>query len=87
MARADDESPREAGMKRHGGQLRVQDAMTRSVIVVGIVSRADLLSAFMRSDEEVAAEVRSIVHRVLATDLREIRIQPRGEDTGPQVDV
>lgn len=58
---------RDAGVKR----LPVVDTAGR---LVGIVSRADLLSAFVRTDEQIAEQVRSIVHKVLATDLREVDI-------------
>jgi CBS domain-containing protein len=51
---------REAGVKR----LPIVDDDHH---VVGIVSRVDLLSAFIRSDEKIAAQVRSIVHKVLAS--------------------
>jgi hypothetical protein len=39
---------------------------------VGIVSRVDLLSAFIRTDEQIAVQVRSVASKVLATDLRSI---------------
>lgn len=45
--------------------------------VVGIVSRVDLLGAFIRSDEQIAEEVRSILDRVLATDLRDVEVDVR----------
>jgi CBS domain-containing protein len=59
---------RDAGVKR----LPVVDASGR---LVGIVSRADLLSAFVRTDEQIAEQVRSIIHKVLATDLRDVTIE------------
>jgi CBS domain-containing protein len=59
---------REAGVKR----LPVIDQDGR---LVGIVSRVDLLSAFIRSDEEIAGEVRSVASKILATDLRAIDVE------------
>lgn len=62
---------RDAGVKR----LPVVDDRDQ---VVGIVSRVDLLGAFIRSDEQIADDVRSILHRILATDLRSVDVQVRG---------
>jgi CBS domain-containing protein len=45
--------------------------------LVGIVSRVDLLSAFVRTDEQIAAQVRSILEKILATDLREVDVEVR----------
>jgi CBS domain-containing protein len=57
-----------AGVKR----LPVVNAAGR---LVGMVSRADLLSAFVRTDEQIAEQVRSIIRKVLTTDLREVDIE------------
>jgi CBS domain-containing protein len=43
--------------------------------LVGIVSRADLLGAMMRSDEEIAKQVRDVAKTILATDLRAVAIE------------
>jgi CBS domain-containing protein len=59
---------REAGVKR----LPVVDEEDR---VVGIVSRADLIRGFIRSDEQIAEEVRGIIRKVLATDLNEVDVK------------
>jgi CBS-domain-containing membrane protein len=56
---------RAAGVKR----LPVVDEGGR---LVGIVSRTDLLSAFVRSDEQIAAKVRSIVGKVFSTDVHDV---------------
>jgi CBS domain-containing protein len=45
--------------------------------VVGIVSRVDLLGAFIRSDDQIAEDVRSILDRILATDLRAVEVDVR----------
>lgn len=58
---------RDAGVKR----LPVVDAAGR---LVGIVSQADLLTAFVRTDEQIEEQVRAIVHKVLATDLRDVDV-------------
>lgn len=58
---------REANVKR----LPVVDADGR---VVGIVSRVDLLSAFIRTDRQIAEEISEILRQVLATDLRRIDV-------------
>lgn len=57
--------------------------------LVGIVSRADLLGAFIRSDEELAERIRAVVARILATDLRDVDVRvDRGRVTlGGSVDV
>jgi CBS domain-containing protein len=59
---------REAGVKR----LPVVDEDGR---LVGIVSRVDLLSAFIRSDEELAEQIRAVAAKILATDLRSIQVE------------
>lgn len=55
---------REAGVKR----LPVVDG---EGVPVGIVSRVDLLTASIRSDEEIAEQVRAVVAKVLSTELRQ----------------
>jgi CBS domain-containing protein len=57
-----------AGVKR----MPVVDADGR---VVGIVSRVDLLRSFIRSDEQIAADVAAILDRILATDLRAVEVE------------
>jgi CBS domain-containing protein len=59
---------RDAEVKR----LPVVDADGR---LVGIVSRVDLLSAFIRTDEQIAEQVRAVAAKVLATDLRAVEIE------------
>jgi CBS domain-containing protein len=61
---------REAGVKR----LPVVDGDGR---LVGIVSRADLLSAFIRTDEQIAEQIRVVASKILVTDLREIDVGVR----------
>ena len=43
--------------------------------LVGIVSRVDLLSAFIRTDEQIAQQVRSVASKILATDLSSIDVE------------
>jgi CBS domain-containing protein len=43
--------------------------------VVGIVSRVDLLSAFIRTDQQIAEEISQILRQVVATDLRRIDVR------------
>lgn len=59
---------REAGVK----QLPVVDD---EGILVGIVSRVDLLTAFIRTDEEIAEQVRAVVAKVLSTELRQVNVE------------
>jgi CBS domain-containing protein len=59
---------RDAGVKR----LPVVDEGGR---LVGIVSRVDLLSAFIRTDEQIAEQVRAVAAKILATELRSIDIE------------
>ena len=58
---------RRANVKR----LPVVDEENR---LVGIVSRVDLLSAFMKSDPQIEEQVRGIIDKALATDLRAIEV-------------
>jgi CBS-domain-containing membrane protein len=52
--------------RKHVKQLPVVDAEGR---LVGIVSRADLLQVFLRSDDSIAHEVREdLLHRTLVID-------------------
>jgi CBS domain-containing protein len=46
-------------------------------LLVGIVSRADLLAAFDRTDEQIADKVRSIARKVLRSDLADLTIDVR----------
>jgi CBS domain-containing protein len=58
---------REAGVKR----LPVVDGEGQ---LLGIVSRVDLLSAFIRTDDEIAEQIRGIVAKILVTELREVNV-------------
>jgi CBS domain-containing protein len=50
--------------------------VTDSDRLVGIVSRIDLLGAFLRPDDEIAAEVeRDMAHRVLLTEAGQIEVR------------
>jgi CBS domain-containing protein len=43
--------------------------------LLGIVSRVDLLSAFIRTDEEIAKQIRVVVAKILVTELREVDVE------------
>jgi CBS domain-containing protein len=55
----------------HVKQLPVVDASGR---LIGIVSRRDLLSAFLRPDVDIAADVRAIIESILLQDTAAISI-------------
>jgi CBS domain-containing protein len=48
----------------HLGRLPVVDEQDR---IVGIVSRRDLLSVFLRPDEEIAGDIRTVLDEILST--------------------
>ncbi|MGY4970993.1 CBS domain-containing protein [Streptomyces nigrescens] len=43
-------------------------------VLQGIVSRADLLKVFLRSDDELAEEVRYVIGELFATPVRDLRV-------------
>ena len=45
--------------------------------LAGMVSRGDLLSVFLRSDEAIAGEVRGMLSKVLVTDLEAVSVRVR----------
>jgi CBS domain-containing protein len=58
----------------HVRRLPVVDEKGR---LAGIVSRRDLLSAFLRPDEDIAAEVRRLLHEVLLAEQGEAEVAVR----------
>ncbi len=48
--------------------LKSLPVVTPDGTLAGIVSRGDLLSVFLRSDEDIAGEVRGMLSKVLLTD-------------------
>ncbi|MFE6690970.1 CBS domain-containing protein [Streptomyces sp. NPDC057743] len=43
-------------------------------VLVGIVSRADLLKVFLRTDDEIAAEVRQVLAKLFAAPTKDLRV-------------
>jgi CBS-domain-containing membrane protein len=60
-----------ADERHHLKRLPVIDA---DDTLAGIVSRSDLLSVFLRPDEDIAREVREMLARVLLTDPADIKV-------------
>ncbi len=47
------------------------------ISLAGIVSRSDLLSVFLRSDEDIAGEVRDLLSKVLLTEPEGVSVRVR----------
>ena len=45
--------------------------------LAGIVGRSDLLSVFLRSDEDIAGEVRDLLNKILVTEPEAVSVQAR----------
>lgn len=58
----------------HIRRLPVVDARGR---LIGIVSRRDLLSVFLRPDEDIAADIRQVIDEILAAEPAEAKITVR----------
>jgi CBS-domain-containing membrane protein len=52
----------------NGHNIRRLPVVDATGTLIGIVSRRDLLSVFLRSDEEIAAEVRDVIGTILLED-------------------
>lgn len=59
---------------RHVKQLPVTDS---EGTLLGIVSRRDLLSVFLRPDEQIAGEIREVLSEILLADPAEVSVQVR----------
>ncbi len=82
--------PRAAGLM-HARQVKRLPVVGPEGVLIGIVSRRDLLSVFLRPDAQIAAEVRELLSEILFADPASVDVavhggvvtltgQPGGED-------
>ncbi|HZR49658.1 MAG TPA: CBS domain-containing protein [Streptosporangiaceae bacterium] len=66
-----------AARMMHTQRLRMLPVVDEEGVLVGVVSRRDLLSVFLRPDEDIADDIRLVLREVFGTDGTDVTIAVR----------